>query len=284
MERRPGIADESGMSPLFHLLWTAFRLTVWWLMLVLIWPRVLHFVGGETTARWLLHHGWARWVGLPLLLPFFIFSAFSLRVGSKATADAGTGEAQPALDLELGLREGAVQRWPVDDHVIEAATWSRDGSRQCVCTAKVAVSSGHCFSARSARMEPAWFRGAAQAAMKMGIEHARKTGTDAQAETWDAMSFLTDAPLDLSDLPHGEDIVLRTSQPMLARALFSDSEIGCVIHELEQADRRWECSLLPDGQPGETVLRFACRGSLENAEVAGWAQRLMSAAVRRLAA
>jgi hypothetical protein len=87
------------------------------------------------------------------------------------------------------------------------------------------------------------------------------------------MSYLTEAPMDLADIPYGEDIVLRTSQPMLARALFTDSEVSRVIHELEQADRKWELSLIAGDRAGEAVLRFGCRGRLENPEVAGRPRR-----------
>jgi len=267
---------------LFQIVWTLFRLTVWSLMLVLFSPRTLEFVGWDGVARWLLHHAWARWVGLPLLLPFFLLSAFTFH--ERRSGDGEPDCSQPGLDPELGLREGSVSRWPVDDNVIEAATWSRGGSHQCVATATVAVPPGFAFSARSSRMEPVWFRGAAQGAVRMGIERARKIDSGAHAEVWDTMAFLSDDPVDMTGIIGGESVVLRTSQPVLARTVFSDPEVGRVIGELEQADRQWEWSLLPDGHAGQAVLRFACRGRAENPEVAAWAQALMSTSIRRLAA
>lgn len=267
----------------FHAVWLGFRVIVWGVTLTLISPRTLAWIGADDRARWLLHHGWVRWVGLPLMLPFLILSAFHLSVGKPVQGASDDDSSRPGIDPELGLREGPVVRWPVDDRMVEAASWSKGGSRQCVCTATIPSSTAFGFSARSARMEPAWFRGTAQAVMRMGIEQARKTGTDGNAATWDAMSYLSEAPIHLGDIPHGDEIVLRTSQPMLARSLFADPEVGRVIHELEQNDRRWELSLIRGETAGEAVLRFACRGRLDNAEVANRAQALMTAAVRKLA-
>jgi hypothetical protein len=154
------------MGWLFQIVWLVFRLTVWGVTLALLSPRALEWIGMDGAARWLLHHGWARWVGLPLLLPFLLISAFSLRVGKPGEGVSDGDDSQPGIDPELGLRDGPVLRWPVDDQVVEAASWSKGGARQCVCTVSLAVPAGFGFSARSARMEPAWFRGAAQAPMR----------------------------------------------------------------------------------------------------------------------
>lgn len=259
-----------------------FRLTIWALVLVVIDPRCLSLVGWHAGAH-SLQHSLVRWLLMPILLPFFILSAFSVRVG-RATDDGADGESQPAIDPDLGLREGPLTRWPAGDATIEAATWLRSGSRSILATARVKVASGFAFSARSARMEPGWMRGFAQGVIRKVVEQKSQSATGAEAETWASMTFLGEAPLDLGGIPNAQDIVLRANQPALAQELFSDAEVARAIGALEQLQRRWEWSLLPTGDAGDALLRFQCPGRVENAEVAAPVQALMNAAIRRLAA
>jgi len=280
--------DENLQKPdlvvlLFPAIWMLFRLSIWVTVAILWEPRLLSKVGWDAGAHWFHDHGWVRWVAVPVVGPLLLLSVFSFRGIGRATDDeSALDDTQSAIDPTLGLRESAVIRWRHDGQVIEAATWSNRGERRCVATATVAVTSGFAFSARTSRLEPSWMSGAAQGAIRKGIDQGRESASGAEAQTWEALAFLGQDPVPLSG-SLGRDVVLRTNQPGLARDMFSDPEVDRVIAELEHDRRRWDWSLLPSGRPGEARLRFECRGKLEDPELAAWVETLMSAGVQRLA-
>lgn len=277
----PGEPDR--VQRLFPIAWQGFQIAMWTLMAVLVSPNLLGMLGWRTGERWLVHHALVRWGLAIVLAPGFLMSLFTLRSVGRTGEGGDEPEAQSAIDPTLGLRMSPVTRWPVDGTVIEAATWSLRRSRKCVASATLEVPSHLAFSARSARLEPSWFRGAAQGMMRAGIEQKRRRASGAQAEAWDAMEFLTQAPVDVSGVPGGDAVVLRTNQPETARALFTVADVCRVIHELEEMGRTWEWSLIPNGNGAQATLRFECQGTVENAEIASRVQALMTAGIRGMA-
>jgi hypothetical protein len=283
----PNAEEPDRFQRFFPVAWFLFQLTTWVLVGLLFAPGDFYrLVGADGVAHWLRYHGWVRWATFPIWGPLLLFSVFQLRsVGRASEAEPGSDTADGslgAIDLALGMRDGAPTRWELEGYAVEAATWSKEGERRCVAITNVASSSGFAFSVRPSRQEPAWMRGAAQAAFRVGMDRVKGSMTGAQAQTWNEMAFLGQDPVNLGGGLHAPDFVLRASQPEMGRELISSGDVGRVISELERAGRNWEWSLLPTGRPGEACLRFECRGKLENPQVAAWARELMSAGLRWL--
>ena len=264
-----------------QVIFMVFRLTVWALALVAFDPRVLGFVGWDAGGRWLLAHGWLRWIALPVLAPLVLFSAFSVRE-VRQVGDDEPEDLERSLDPTLGIRESAVRRWPLEGHVVEAATWANGDERRCVARVTLSLAAPFAFSAQSAGSVPAWMQGAAQSILRAQVDQARARATGAEAQAWDAAAFLAEEPVDLRGCLAESHVVVRSNRPELARALFSEPEVARVAGELEEKKRRWQWSLLPTARTGEAELRFECRGRVENDEIAEGARTLMAVTLRHV--
>jgi len=257
----------------FTVVWRLFQLATWALVLVVVSPNVLRRVGMDEAARWILAHGWVRWVAAPLLAPFLVLSAF------QPVASRGGGK---AIDPILGLRQGEPHQWQAGAHTVEAATWAARRERRAVAQAKIPGPYGWGFQARAASLEPAWMRGMAQDAVRAGLRGNRHPAPDDAAAARDAVAFLAEDPLDLGGTPLRGTIVLRSSDPVRARAIFSSADVVRAIETLERGRARWELSLLPTGQAPESLLRFECQGSLDRADRAAQVKALMVAVLAQL--
>lgn len=270
-------ATADGRDPVawaFPVVWTVFRLVTWALVLVVLSPEVLRYVGWNEAARWILAHGWVRWVAAPLLAPFAVLSAFHPIASRKAGSTA--------VDPILGLRQGEPVRWEAGARVVEAGTWMARRERRVVAQTTIRGMSTFGFQARAARLEPPWMRGMAQDAVRAGLRGNQRAETDAAAAAREAMAFLGHAPLDLAGTPLRGTIVLRSSDPGRARGIFSSADVVRAIEALERGQTRWDLSLLPTGKPEESLLRFECRGSLDRADRAAQVKALMVAVLARL--
>ena len=276
----------------FPVAWWAFKLLAWSSMLVVLAPMTLAYVGGYDLALWLVHHAWVRILCAPLLLPFWLFSAFELRSPGResaarsklADAVGGTVVGTPRLDPELGLPEGPALRVPLGEWSMQIATWVRGSKRRTVARATVEARSSFSFAAGDAGNEPALLRGVQQGAMSFAMSQMTEKEVDpARAASLATLSYLGQAPMSTGNATLDRTVVLRANHPDTARGLFTAAPVQAALAAFDEAGSGWKWTLFPDSQPGLAEMRFECKGGPLDEERVSQIRALLASALEQLA-
>ena len=264
-------------STWFPVAWWAFKLLAWSSMFAVLAPRTLEYVGGHDFARWLVRHTWVRIVCVPVLLPFWLFSAFELRSPGReraarsklADAVGGTVAGTPKLDPGLGLPEGPALRVPLGVWSMHIATWVRGSKRRTVARATVEARTSFSFAAGDAGNEPALLRGLQQGATAFAMSQlAEKEADSARSASLATLSYLSEAPITTGQATLDRTVVLRANQPDTARGLLTSAPVQAALAAFDEPGRRWNWTLYPVSQAGFAEMRFECSGGpLDEARV-----------------
>ena len=276
----------------FFIFFDVFRVVVWAAVLVWSYPHALDWVGGRELARWIIAHGWIRWiVAPPLAVCAFISVLQPVNSPSdlKAADDlaeslGGTVVPHGKLDPSYGLPSGPALRVPVGAFTVDVRAWSRDRSSVTIATALVTVRGSFRFIAHGSGREPAFLGGLSQHAMGAALDQLRDRTDDPHAQQAAAeMSFATSDPVALGHEGLDRACVLRTSDAPSARALFATTDVAQALLALHAITPRWSWSLIGNGDGG-AELRLERPGSLRDADAVNALLQPMRAALEALAA
>jgi hypothetical protein len=276
----------------FAIGWTIFRISVWVLIAVWAYPRLLDWVGGEGIARWLGDHRWVWWLGVPPLGLLGLISAFELRDPRRqraarrdlASTVGGTVVELPGIDPTLGITTGPGLRVPLGRWSMEVGTWRRKRTSYTVASVRVESRTSLSFVAHGAGREPMVLRGLQQLAMGAAVRQMASRASSPQAAAAAAtVAYLAEPPIGFGNEALDRALVLRANHPDAARALFTSSGVASAIAALDARTRRWEWTLYPTETAGMAEMRLECPGTLSDPESLGVMRGLLSAALEELA-
>lgn len=277
----------------FPVAWWAFRLLAWASMFAVLAPMTLAWVGGHDLGRWLVAHAWVRILCVPVLLPFWLFSAFELRSSGRsraarsrlAEAVGGTVAGTPHLDPALGLPEGPALRVPVGVWSMHIATWVRRSKRRTVAHATVEARTSFSFAAGDAGNQPALLQGLQESVASFAMNRmVEQTSDPARAASLAALSYLGQAPIETGQATLDRTVVLRANQPDTARDLLVAEPVRAALVAFDEPGRIWKWTLYPDSRPGLAEMRFECSGGPLDATRVSQIRALFAAALEHLAA
>ncbi len=284
--------ENERIEKLIYVLFDVFRVITWAALLVWFHPHVLDYVGGRAIADAILAHGWVRWVVAVPLLPCALLSVLSpvSRPGDRAQASAlattlgGTVVGHSKLDPTYGMPNGPALRVPVARGSVDVRSWSNHRSPITRARARVAMRGGFAFSAHGSGREPALVSSLATHAMRAGVNALRERADDPRARAAAAaLEFAATPPVTIGHEALDRALVLRTSDPAAARAMFATAGVADALLQLHASTPRWSWSLVDNGD-GTADLTLERPGSLGDAEAVRRLVEPMRAAIEALEA
>jgi alkylhydroperoxidase family enzyme len=276
----------------FLIGWSIFRIMIWATIAVWMCPQLLDYVGGDGVARWLLHHGWARLLGVPPLGLLGLISAFEvLNTPQQRAAREEVARGLGATVVELnhidptyGLPSGPGLRVPLGDRSMVVGTWKSKDKVHTVASVKLETRTGFSFVARGTDREPAMMRGLQQMAMGHAMRHMAEQTDDPRAAAAAAtMAYMAEPPITCGDDVLDREVVLRANHPDTARSLFTSSAVASAITALNAKTRQWDWTFYPTSTSGMAEMRLECPGALSDAESLRLVQALLRAALEEMA-
>jgi hypothetical protein len=275
----------------FVLGWTLFRLTVWAAVALWMNPQLLDIVGGESIARWVLDHGWVRWVAAPPLALLALISVLEplndprKRAARQelATRIGATLVDLNDLDLTYGIPDGPGLRVPLGRWSMVVATRKSRGDVHTVASAHVGTSSQLSFVARGVGREPRMMRDLQQLTAGYSLRSAKRAGGEERGQALDTLAYLSKPPIETGNEMLDRTVVLRANEPDLACALFTSSFTASSIAALNAMTRHWDWTFHPAATPGMAEMRLVCPGALKDLDTLQSVQSLMKAGLEGMA-
>ena len=269
---------DSGPRPVssgFMWGWDLFRISVWVVIVVWVDPSLLKWVGAEDVGRWLIHHGWVRWLGAPPLVLLAIISSFEVVNDAKRHAErqtlattVGGTVVSLRLDPTLGIPDGPGLRLPVSRWSMTVGTWKRDGKVRTMALVHLDTRSTFSFVAKGPESESQLFQGLQHFTMKLAVSKiASEANVERTVVPAVTLAYLAEPPMKTGSDAVDGIVVLRANEPGTARTLFVAPAMVSAISILNAATRRWDWSLYPSKTAGHSEMRLELPGGLEDEDL-----------------